>query len=42
VVDHDPHTHQLRVLETVPFDTARAADDPRHFEVLLHSRVFTQ
>jgi len=40
VVDHDPSTHQLRVLGTVPFDTALAAADPRHFEVLLHSRVF--
>jgi SAM-dependent methyltransferase len=40
VVDHDPGTHQLRVLETVPFDSALAADDPRHFEVLLHSRAF--
>jgi len=40
VVDHDSETHQLRVLGTVPFDTALAADDPRHFEVLLHSRVF--
>lgn len=40
VVDHDPATHQLRVLGTVPFDAARSADDPRHFEVLLHSRVY--
>lgn len=40
VVDHDPATHQLRVLGTVPFDEARSADDPRHFEVLLHSRVW--
>ena len=39
VVDHDPATHQLRVLGTVPLDEARRADDPRHFEVLLHSRV---
>jgi SAM-dependent methyltransferase len=39
-VDHDPDTHQLRVLGSVPFDEARSADDPRHFEVLLHSRVF--
>jgi SAM-dependent methyltransferase len=39
VVDHDPETHQLRVLGTVPFDSALAADDPRHFEVLLRSRV---
>lgn len=40
VVDHDPRTHQLRVLAEVPFDAARSADDPRHFEVLLHSRVY--
>jgi SAM-dependent methyltransferase len=40
VVDHDPATHQLRVIGAVPFDTALAADDPRHFEVLLHSRVY--
>ena len=41
VVDHDPATHQLRVLGTVPFDDARSAGDPRHFEVLLHSRVWS-
>lgn len=40
VVDHDPVTHQLRVLGTVPFDAALGADDPRHFEVLLHSRLY--
>lgn len=39
VVDHDPATHQLRILGTVPLDEARGADDPRHFELLLHSRV---
>ena len=38
--DRDPGTHQLRVLATVAFDAARAADDPRHFEVLLYSRVY--
>jgi SAM-dependent methyltransferase len=40
LVDHDPATHQLRILGTVPFDEARSATDPRHFEVLLHSRVY--
>jgi hypothetical protein len=40
VVDHDPRTHQLRVLAVVPFDAARSAVDPRHFEVLLQSRVY--
>jgi hypothetical protein len=28
------------VIGAVPFETALAADDPRHFEVLLHSRVY--
>jgi SAM-dependent methyltransferase len=40
VVDHDPDTHQLRVLGTLPYDEARSAADPRHFEVLLHSRSY--
>ena len=40
VVDHDPETHQLRVVGTLPFDEARSAEDPRHFEVLLHSRAY--
>ena len=40
VVEHDPATHQLRVLESVPYHAARSADDPRHFEVLLKSRVY--
>ena len=40
VVDHDPATHQLRVLGSVPIDEARGAADPRHFEVLLHSRAY--
>jgi SAM-dependent methyltransferase len=40
VVDHDPATHQLRVLGTVPFAEALSPDDPRHFEVVLHSRVY--
>ena len=40
VVDHDPQSHQLRVLGSVPFDAARSANDPRHFEVILRSRVY--
>jgi len=40
VVDHDPRSHQLRVLGSVPFDAARSASDPRHFEVILRSRVY--
>jgi len=30
----------LRVLGSVPIDEARGAADPRHFEVLLHSRAY--
>ena len=40
VVDHDPATHQLRVTGRVPIEEALGADDPRHFEVLLHSRAY--
>lgn len=40
VVEHDPGTHQLRVVADLPFAEARSPDDPRHFEVLLHSRVY--
>jgi SAM-dependent methyltransferase len=36
-VDHDPVTHQLRVLGRMGFDEARAIADERHFEVLLAS-----
>jgi len=39
VVEHNPRTHQLRVVQSVPFEAARSADDPRHFEVLLTSRI---
>jgi SAM-dependent methyltransferase len=38
-VDHDPITHQLRVLGRTPFDAARGAGDGKHFEVLLHTTV---
>jgi SAM-dependent methyltransferase len=37
-VEHDPATHQLRVLGEQPFDSLRHADDGGHFEVLLRSR----
>jgi trans-aconitate methyltransferase len=39
-VDHDPVTHQLRVLSRAAFDTLRLAADGGHFEVMLHSRAF--
>ena len=38
-VEHDPATHQLRVLGREAFDTLRAAEDGGHYEVLLQSRV---
>ncbi len=38
-VDHDPETHQLRVLGRTPFHTARAADARGHVEVVLRSRI---
>ncbi len=38
-VDHDPATHQLRVLGRTPFHAARAADARGHYEVLLRSRI---
>jgi SAM-dependent methyltransferase len=37
-VDHDPITHQLRVLGRATFDVARRARDQQHFEVLLRSK----
>lgn len=39
IVDHDPGTHQLRVLGRIPFDAARRAPDDVHYEVRLGSRV---
>ncbi len=39
VVDHDPVTHQLRVLGRVPFEQARQSTEPAHYEVLLRSRT---
>ena len=35
VVDHDPETHQLRVLERAPLAELAASDRTGHFEVLL-------
>jgi len=37
-VDHDPATHQLRVLGRERFDTLRLAADGGHYEVALWSR----
>jgi SAM-dependent methyltransferase len=36
-VDHDPITHQLRVLARTPFDAARTAGREKYFEVFLRS-----
>jgi SAM-dependent methyltransferase len=38
-VEHDPATHQLRVLGQETFDTLRLAADGGHYEVVLRSRV---
>ena len=38
-VDHDPETHQLRVLGQRPFDEARTLGGSHHYEVLLRARV---
>jgi hypothetical protein len=38
-VDHDPATHQLRVLGRTSFHAALAADARGHYEVLLRSRI---
>jgi SAM-dependent methyltransferase len=38
-VDHDPITHQLKVLRTGPFEEARASRNDGHYEVLLHVRA---
>jgi 2-polyprenyl-3-methyl-5-hydroxy-6-metoxy-1,4-benzoquinol methylase len=37
-VDHDPATHQLRVLGVRPLDACLAPSDMSHYEVLLRSR----
>ena len=37
-VDHDPATHQLRVLGRQSFDAVRRLDDGGHYEVLLRAR----
>jgi SAM-dependent methyltransferase len=37
-VDHDPQTHQLKVLGRLPFDAVRRAD-AGHYEVILRSKA---
>jgi SAM-dependent methyltransferase len=37
-VDHDPATHQLRILSRQPFDAVRRFADGGHYEVLLRTR----
>jgi hypothetical protein len=37
-VDHDPQTHQLKVVGRMPFDDARQLPDGRHVELMLKGR----
>ena len=37
-VDHDPATHQLRVLSQQSFDAVRRLDDGGHYELVLRTR----
>jgi hypothetical protein len=39
IVDHDPVTHQLRILGDRTFDQARASTDDVHYEMLLGSQI---
>jgi hypothetical protein len=39
IVDHDPQTHQLRIISDRTFDAARQSPDDVHYEVLLRSRI---
>ena len=38
-VEHDPDTHQLRVIGRAPFDRVRASSGMEHYEVLLRART---
>ena len=38
IVDHDPVTHQLRIIGDRSFEEARASTDDVHYETLLRSR----
>jgi SAM-dependent methyltransferase len=42
IVDHDPATHQLRVIGDRSFDDARASSDDVHYEMVLRSRASRQ
>jgi SAM-dependent methyltransferase len=39
IVDHDPQTHQLRVIGELAFEDALRSADELHYEVLLQSRL---
>ena len=39
IVDHDPVTHQLRVIGERSFDEARASTEDVHYEMLLRSQI---
>lgn len=39
IVDHDPETHQLRVIGETSFEVARRSPDDVHYEILLQSRL---
>ena len=39
IVDHDPDTHQLRIVGERSFDEARASTDDVHYELLLRSQT---
>lgn len=39
IVDHDPVTHQLRVIGERSFDEARASTENVHYEMLLRSQI---
>ena len=38
--DHDPATHQLKILGRKPLDEVRQSADTGHYEVLLRSKVW--
>ena len=42
IVDHDPVTHQLRIIGDRTFEEARRSTDDVHYETLLRSRVSRQ
>ena len=42
IVDHDPVTHQLRIIGDRAFEAARTSPDDVHYETLLRSRASRQ